>query len=243
MNKENPIQSYGIIVFYTFESQRRYLLFKRRDTYEYMNFLRGFWKTNSDIFCLFNGMTHDERMRLLNYSFFELWDDLWIDYKSNYRLCYKYSYEKFLQIKDSLPFIIDSTDTDLLQPPWGFPKGRRDKGEGRIECAMREFKEETGIHKHVTLFVSKNKLHVPWFIESYKGTDGKYYEVCYFVGSIDEEIYPCLIRTSKGIRKTTVSHESESIGWFTLEQTKDVLCERLFKLLNRVENTVKAILN
>jgi 8-oxo-dGTP pyrophosphatase MutT (NUDIX family) len=35
-----------------------------------------------------------------------------------------------------------------MEPEWGFPKGRRNYNEKDIDCALREFSEETGYSKY-----------------------------------------------------------------------------------------------
>ena len=36
--------------------------------------------------------------------------------------------------------------TSWDEPEWGFPKGRRNFNETDLNCALREFNEETGIN-------------------------------------------------------------------------------------------------
>jgi bis(5'-nucleosidyl)-tetraphosphatase len=50
---------------------------------------------------------------------------------------------------------------------WSFPKGHADKGETKLEAALRELKEETGVSK--IQFLKKRVM----LIDSYKFTSGK----------------------------------------------------------------------
>ena len=50
-----------------------------------------------------------------------------------------------------------------------FPKGKPNKGESSIECALREFKEETGIDPKDFIGVDDS------FTDDYIGEDGEKY--------------------------------------------------------------------
>ncbi len=43
----------------------------------------------------------------------------------------------------SLADLMEETNTSWIEPEWGFPKGRRNNQETDLDCALREFKEET----------------------------------------------------------------------------------------------------
>jgi hypothetical protein len=78
----DPITSYGIILFSRNENGILFLLYQRRDNFEYMDFLRGLWQSESQLPSLFELMSYDERDRLRNYTFDELWNDLWVKHDS-----------------------------------------------------------------------------------------------------------------------------------------------------------------
>jgi 8-oxo-dGTP pyrophosphatase MutT (NUDIX family) len=63
---------------------------------------------------------------------------------------------------------------------YGIPKGRIDPGETEIECAIREFFEETGIKVHASKLA--DKLSIKY--ENYKTKD-VYKELSLFVMKID----------------------------------------------------------
>jgi 8-oxo-dGTP pyrophosphatase MutT (NUDIX family) len=46
----------------------------------------------------------------------------------------------------NIDYILDNTRAEYPETEWGFPKGRRNINEDDIACAIREFREETGIH-------------------------------------------------------------------------------------------------
>lgn len=69
-----------------------------------------------------------------------------------------------------------------MEQEWEFPKGRRDfLSENAVDCALREFQEETAYHNGLL------RLHRPatvQFLEEYVGTDSVTYRNTYFLGSM-----------------------------------------------------------
>jgi len=227
--KKKSIKSYGLIVYAINGKEIRYLLFQRRDTYEYMDFIRGMWSTNADLFNLFSGMSIPERCRLRDYTFSEIWNDLWINKFSRLCKCSTHQKIKFNTVKSSIPFILESTNSFIKEAPWGFPKGRKDAKEKAKDCALREFREETKIFESIEI-----KEIIPIF-ESYLGSDNKIYETNYFVGELKNVMYPCLTPSCKSIRKTTISEESNDVKWCTLHEASFFLNKRLFDILKKVD--------
>jgi ADP-ribose pyrophosphatase YjhB (NUDIX family) len=99
-----PVTSYGVIQFRINEQtlQREYLMICRKDTLGYIDFLRGKYCTQDKqyIINMMIQMTNDEKNRILNLEFHELWKGLWN--KGNLQL-YKaeeeISYVKFQYLK------------------------------------------------------------------------------------------------------------------------------------------------
>jgi hypothetical protein len=56
----------------------------------------------------------------------------------------------------SLASIINECQQLWLEPEWGFPKGKRNYNETDIDCAMREFYEETGFKSRNMIFIVNN---------------------------------------------------------------------------------------
>ena len=215
-----PITSYGIIL-YTLENNKPYfLLYQRRDSFEYMDFLRGIWKNESSLPSLFSGMTISERERIRNYTYKELWDDLWIEHTYKiYNDGLSRGQRKYESIKDMIPELLNKTQSTMVTPPWGFPKGKRNSpNEKDMDCALREFQEETHIPKNSIKIVDRIPI-----IENFKGSNGKSYSTQYFLAFIDKKIFPEKIQTPNCIRKETVSEEASEINWFTIDSIKGVL--------------------
>ncbi len=63
---------------------------------------------------------------------------------------------------------------------WGIPKGRKKYGESDLECALREFYEETQIN------ITDIKVldNIDPVIEIMQGTDGKKYKHIYYIAEL-----------------------------------------------------------
>ncbi len=225
----DPITSYGLIVKSVMDSKDVYLLHQRRDNFEYMDFMRGNWRDRKQATFLISMMSHEERYRIQNYTFGELWDDLWVDHNCRIYKDDTKAKRKYDTIKPFIQKILDSCDKDN-KLPWGFPKGKKNRGETNLECAIRECKEETNIP-----FSDIEILPFHSISETFRGSNGKMYKTEYFVGYIPEPLNSGIIETPQCIRKTTVSDESRDAGWFTLSQAKTYLDESKCNILDQID--------
>lgn len=222
------------------------LLHQRRDTFEYVDFVFQTWKTEEDLPPIFTNMDQDERYRLRNYVFPELWDDIWINkttkqYKDNYIRAKR----RYDSIKHLIPQLLDTTESSVTGPPWGFPKGRKNNmNENDVECAIRETEEETRIDRskftvlyndtisgHMNILNNKIKrskedqksVAETKFSERFQGTNGMSYTTIYYLTEVSDTEIPSDIETPKCIRQTSFSEESTCIKWMTYSEA----CEHL----------------
>ena len=215
-----PITSLGVIVYRVMNNQREYLMIQRRDSLGFVEFIRGkYTLKNVEYICkLFEIMTCNERMRLLHKPFDTLWNELWMNKNiRQYHNEYENSKRKFNKLKEGLIFTnsivnlesIHKTTPVLYETPeWGFPKGRRNLKETDIECAKREFSEETGL-KDEDYIVNSNFGRIE---ETFSGTNKIRYKHIYYLGKWNS--------TKKiHIDKDNFSQISEigNIQWFDYE--------------------------
>ena len=185
-----PITSLGVITFNKSIHSLKYLLICRKDSLGYVEFIRGKYPLyNKDyIQNIINEMTIKEKNNLLTKDFKLLWQELWGDYYGvQYRNEEKTSLDKFNQIKEgihlfddtffNLESLIQSSTTNWIEPEWGFPKGRRNFQENDLQCAIREFSEETGFPKN-KISIIKNLIP---FDEIFTGSNFKSYKHRYFL--------------------------------------------------------------
>lgn len=157
----DPITSLGIILFRIIKDVPQYLLICRKDTLGYVEFMRGKYNIENYkyIYSIFEIMTRKERIGLIENDFDTLWNKLWMNKNlSNYHNEYENSKKKFNILKKGvsveenkfidLNILNNEVKINYEKPEWGFPKGRRNQREGDLECANREFKEETLINEN-----------------------------------------------------------------------------------------------
>jgi len=240
----SPIVSYGIILFVMVsefpgaEPTPKFLIYQRRDSYEYMDFLRGLWTTESRIFELFSRMSEEERIRIQDYTFDELWDDLWIEHEINiYRDGYDKAKSKFDSIKDKIPqFISAKSNFKIAQePPWGFPKGKKNLNhhETDIECALREFTEETGLPLQ-NIQVWKTKP----YSEHFWGNNNKAYSTYYYLAETEKPLEFTRRATPHCIRPDTLSEEARDAKWVDFDEACSKLDHRRQAILKRVMHLI-----
>ena len=82
----------------------------------------------------------------------------------------------------TLESLINECPNSWNEPEWGFPKGRRNYNENDIECALREFYEETGFKNRNMGFVVSNLAP---YEEVFMGSNYKSYKHRYFLMYVD----------------------------------------------------------
>ena len=157
---KKPILSCGNLIFRRDGDEPRILMIQRKDSLCYIEFLRGKYDIyNLDyIQILIDKCNLEEKQKLLLKSFDILWSDLWLinseDKKYSNSVDYTKGWEKFNKLSDgflykktgeliNLKYFIDKSKTSYNETEWEFPKGRRNNKESNLECAKREFTEET----------------------------------------------------------------------------------------------------
>jgi ADP-ribose pyrophosphatase YjhB (NUDIX family) len=103
--------------------------------------------------------------------------------------------------------IINNSKTNWKDTEWEFPKGRKNLLEKDIDCAIREFEEETGISKN-TIHIVNNILP---FEEVYVGSNYKSYKTKFYLAYTDCDIDNYQFTN---FQKTEVSE----VSWKTLNE-------------------------
>jgi 8-oxo-dGTP pyrophosphatase MutT (NUDIX family) len=183
------------------------LMIRRKDSMSFAEFMRGKYDVRDDEYLstLVRNMTLKEQAGIACDSFETLWKQLWGEDRTSSD--FGPSREKFNQLNRVL--LMRENLSTYTEPEWGFPKGRRMRGETDMACAVREFGEETNIPRDAYT-VLKNIL----FEETFMGLNNVRYRHVYFVAMLTQ---PDLVNLTQ--RFTPMQRrEISGLAWKTLEE-------------------------
>lgn len=219
----HPIMSFGLICYRIHNNQPEYIMIQRRDSLSFMEFIRGKYSIHDIAYIcnLLSMMTQSERQQLIEAPFHTLWNQVWYQpCISKHTQEFADSKEKFDALKTgfyhnkifvSLALLVKSTFSQFLEPEWGFPKGRRKLREEDIDCAIREFCEETGFKK-TDVDVLK---HIPPSEEIFYGTNKVLYRHVYYVCTFNNTKSHVGAVDPKNIQQ---AREVRQVRWFNYER-------------------------
>ena len=220
-----PITSYGIILFRIFNNEIQYLMIRRKNSFGYIDFIKGQYSENNLEYLqkLFDEMSLEEKQLILMSDDFNiLWKRMWEDnFKSN---IFNNSKQKFVNLKTLgiIEELINNSTTQWIETEWEFPKGRRNYMEKDLECALREFEEETGINYNNIILIE----NLFPFEEKFVGTNDKIYKNKYFLASINsntcnfEELINFQISEVSKIEWKTLTNCNNSMRPYNIEKIK-----------------------
>lgn len=200
----------------------KFLLVRRKYSLGYTEFIRGNYKKDNidGIIYLFQQMTPEEIKGISIYSFDYLWNEFWngdnkrkisntdqyIESKKNFELL-----QMGKDVELPLSFYIKNVIPSYNTPEWGFPKGRKHRGESDIDCATREFCEETGyLQQDIKILYNVKPI-----IEDMNGTNGISYKFVYYLSEDMSNNIPHISDNN--------SNEIGDIGFFTYDETMQLL--------------------
>ena len=270
--------SSGIICYKLFQNDIKFLMIRRKDTYSFVEFIRGYYSLNNIGYLkkMFQNMTINEVIKIQTRSFDSLWSDFWCisnkrlnritnvsprrshnmtnynfntfdDFENNQidelkikpshvRVEFIKAKEKFNELKrlNILDTIIRDYPPKWKHQEWGFPKGRRNIRENDRDCAIREFKEETGLLEDDIILQNYLKP----FIEIYNGSNNLKYMHKYFVAQAQDNYNTQYLNKSKHSQKIEIS----CIKWLSYEEALDKIRPYHYKkaeILTRVYTVLK----
>jgi 8-oxo-dGTP pyrophosphatase MutT (NUDIX family) len=221
-----------------YKNQIKFLLVRRKHNLSYIEFIRGRYEVEDikSIISLFELMSPIEINKITTLSFDDLWTDLWKKTSGFdiYKKEYVVSKEKFLKLKNNenqfnLDVIIKNVKPLYEFPEWGFPKGRRNKKEKNMDCAIREFYEETNLLNDQYKLINC----ISPVEEIFFGTNKIQYKHSYYL-SLDKTDNNTITISCNN------SHQQDEIGdigWFTYEDAINKIRpyhEEKKKLLNEI---------
>jgi ADP-ribose pyrophosphatase YjhB (NUDIX family) len=156
----------------------------------------------------FEEMTCEERRKLSQEGFKELWDTLWINKLSMLYLNeYIEAERKFATV--DIKKMLENTECKWTEQEYGFPKGRKNMYESNFECAKREFKEESG-YTSDQIRIYQDRV----WEENFTGTNGVVYKHVYYLA----EILPHVTSPKIPLEDVRLAGEISSMGWFTFSE-------------------------
>jgi len=229
----HPIMSFGVICYKIVNNEIKYVMIQRKDSLAFMEFVRGKYNSDDSIYIkqLIEYMTEAEKNMLLNKTFEQIWNYTWCQV---YQPIYKQTKE-YLDSKTKFEYIINSvylksflfskkSNTNYLEQEWGFPKGRKKIKESDIDCAVREFCEETQLFKD-DIMINENIIPLQ---EIFFGTNNILYKHVYYTAKIvkdDAKLYidnNCLeqIREIRALKWFTYNEVLNHIKHHNIERIK-----------------------
>jgi ADP-ribose pyrophosphatase YjhB (NUDIX family) len=198
----------------------KFLLIQRRHSIGFMDFIRGKYKTDNieQINSLFQYMHQNEINLIKTLEFEDLWKEIWnFDERkiNSIKKEFIIAKEKFMELKTStkldlnLDFYLNNIEPLYSFLEWGYPKGRKDKNESILECAIREFYEETNID--ITKIKVINEINP--IEENLIGTNGIPYRHIYYIAETKENIN----------LENKNNNEIGNVGFFTYDESQKLL--------------------
>ena len=228
-----PITSIGIILFRKNMGILEYLMVCRKDSFGYSDFIKCKFPIMDEdyLMTLINEMTVNEKQRLLS-----LCSSIECD-----KLCDNFNHsgleKKIIYIDNELKKngyttklrdLIKKSTTIWEEPEWGFPKGRRNNLEKDLDCAIREFEEETG-YKRGSIKLIENIIP---YEEIFVGSNYKNYKHKYYIAYMND-----IVDTTKYQRS-----EISDMKWKTHDE-----CAKLIRFYNleklNILNNINTVLN
>jgi 8-oxo-dGTP pyrophosphatase MutT (NUDIX family) len=213
-----PITSYGIIVFKHSDKGLKFLMLRRKDSFGFIDFMRGKYSPYNIEHTqnIVNEMSNNEKNKIVNEPFDVLWQYMWNGIQGfQYHSEELMSKRKFEIInsgvilnntKINLKDVIKNSNTNWDETEWEFPKGRRNYQEKDLDCAFREFEEETGINSS-NISMIENILP---FEETFIGTNHKSYKHKYFLALLKDE-------NEENLQNYQISEVSK-LEWKTIDE-------------------------
>ena len=235
-----PFTSYGIIlVDLTTKNNPNLLMIRRKDTFGYIDFIRGKYSVTNrfQVQKCIDEMTLDEKNRILICPFSALWSQLWSrSTPGAYRSEEIISSKKFEILRTvgvismdtsgtetvtTLVDMVHNSHTSWTEQEWEFPKGRRNFRENDIDCALREFEEETGICKKTISIIENIVPYKEYFI----GSNFKSYKHKFYVANTNADKHD-LTKYQRsevsGLEWKSISQCIDSIRPYSLEKIRIV---------------------
>lgn len=232
---KDPVLSCGILLIDkpslpVVASDVNVLMIRRKDSMSFAEFIRGKYDPSDTeyISVLVKNMTLKEQASIASEPFETLWRQLWGDDRTSADfLPSRERYNKLDRVK-----LMRDNLSEYIEPEWGFPKGRRMRGETDLACAVREFGEETNVPRESYVVLKNIVLE-----ETFVGLNHVQYKHLYFVALLKE---PGMINLTQ--RFTPMQRrEISGIAWKTMDEAEALIRPHHIERLGMLEQLRSAI--
>jgi 8-oxo-dGTP pyrophosphatase MutT (NUDIX family) len=190
----NPIKSYGIITYHVDSDQIVWiLLVERKYTYAFCDFIKGNFENINELGWLVDEFTDIELLLVFEYyidDYKQLFTST-IPHQTVLTKTYSRFVEQYTKVltpnKDKLVLqarkLLKESNRRMKDMMWEIPRGKKNYWEKPINCAMREFSEETGVCKKK--LIHRKDINV--VCEKIVGTNNLEYEFSYYVMKLKDK--------------------------------------------------------
>lgn len=232
--------SVGIACFRNNNGVYEVLLVKKWCTYAYSTFVQGNWSpmigknaanNKNNLIRLFSEMTNDEKSDILSLNFRQMWYRIWgHDVKVGSYNSARIKFENTFLIDNGIllkELIFKSRHIGYKDKLWEIPKGRKiSQNEPDVNCAIREFFEETHIPK-ACYSIIPNFIKKDIFIDEGVRYTNKYY-IAY------------LIKTPKFKYRKDQNNEIIDARWVRLDEIRFIdVNKHLSRVVKPMFNYIK----
>ena len=187
-------------------------MIRRKDSMSFAEFMRGKYDPDNTeyVATLMKNMTLKEQALVATEPFETLWRQLWGDDRQSSD--FVVGRDRFNQL-DRVG-LMRTNLSEYTEPEWGFPKGRRMRGETDMACAVREFGEETNIPREAYVVLRNIILE-----ETFVGLNNVRYRHVYFVALLKQPDLVTLNQRFTPMQRREIS----GIAWKTIEEARGLI--------------------
>lgn len=231
----------NIHMFNNYNNMIEFMLVKRRYSLNYIEFIRGKYDPYDmeRIENIFSLMSTSEVEMIKTKEFNYLWNNLWTKnaHKKKYLAELNQSKEKFNIVKS---YDMEKFKSEYNETEWEIPKGRKNTSEKNIECAIREFKEETNIsHDDYIIINCVDPIH-----DNFIGTNGLHYRHIFYTSLFNDNNDNIHQSINDNIHQS-INHnnEIELVQWCKWSELNDMIRPYNNNKINIFTNMLIFIIN
>ena len=229
----NNIDMNNIHKFSKYNELISFMLVNRRHSLNYIDFIRGKYNINdlNGINNMCSYMSSDEINLIKNEDFNNLWKKLWLknSYKKKYLEEMNLSKIKFTHLKNL--GLLDNIKSEYSSTEWEIPKGRKNPNETNLQCAIREFNEETTLSLDDYNIIScLDPIH-----DLFIGTDNKEYKHIFYTSILNTQ--------SVNNMQSIINNEIEEVRWCKWSDLNNIIRPYNNSKINILTNIFLFILN